>query len=117
MAGIKRKIASLEVKAELNYIDDYYLQKYKKQLDYYGKILEIYQDSTKIDKKKEITLLGEARRRDEILHGNLLSTIIMVCLPIALYVFFNSFYSLLDSVMCATISAASVSDEIGRAHV
>lgn len=110
MAGIKRKIASLEVKAELNYIDDYYLQKYKKQLDYYGKILEIYQDSTKIDKKKEITLLGEARRRDEILHGNLLSTIIMVCLPIALYVFFNSFYSLLDSVMCATISAASVSD-------
>ena len=109
-ALLEKKIARIEGKTERNYLDDYYLQKYQKELDYYGKILEIYQDSTKIDKKKELSLLGEARRRHEILHGNLLSTIIMVCLPIALYVFFNSFYSLLDSVMCATISAGSVSD-------
>ena len=107
---LQKKITHIEAKAERNYLDDYYLQKYKKELDYYGKILDIYKDSTKTDKKKELSLLGEARRRDEILHGNLLSTIIMVCLPIAIYVFFNSFYSLIDSVMCATISAGSVSD-------
>ena len=107
---LEGKIHRLSEKKELTYLDEYYLDKYRKELDYNGKILEIYNNSAKIDVKRELTLLGEARRRDEILHGNLLSTIIMICLPIAIYVFFNSFYSLLDSVMCATISAASVSD-------
>ena len=104
------KITRLLSKSEKNYLDEYYIEKYKKQIDYYGKILDIYKNFDKTSAKKELTLLREARRRDEILHGNLFSTIIMVCLPIALYVFFNSFYSLLDSVMCATISAGSVSD-------
>ena len=107
---LKAKISLLEGKDEKNYLDEYYLEKYQKQLDYYGKILDIYKNYAEEEQKMELILLKEARRRDEILHGNLFSTIIMVCLPIALYVFFNSFYSLLDSVMCATISAASVSD-------
>lgn len=107
---LRAKISRLGMKDEKNYLDDYYLEKYQKQLDYYGKILDIYKNFAEEEQKRELTLLKEARRRDEILHGNLFSTIIMVCLPIALYVFFNSFYSLLDSVMCATISAASVSD-------
>ena len=107
---LKAKISLLEGKDEKNYLDEYYLEKYQKQLDYYGKILDIYKNYAEEEQKKELILLKEARRRDEILHGNLFSTIIMVRLPIALYVFFNSFYSLLDSVMCATISAASVSD-------
>ncbi len=107
---LNAKISRLEGKVEKNYLDEYYLEKYQKQVDYYGKILDIYNSYAEEEQKKELTLLKEARRRDEILHGNLFSTIIMVCLPIALYVFFNSFYSLLDSVMCATISAASVSD-------
>lgn len=110
MRRLENKIQRISTKEQKNYLDEYYLQKYRKELDYQGKILEIYKSSAKIDIKKELTLLGEARRRDEILNGNLLSTIIMICLPIAIYVFFNSFYSLLDSVMCATISASSVSD-------
>ena len=110
MRRLQGRIRRLSEKKERTYLDEYNLDKYRKELDYNGKILEIYNNSAKIDVKRELTLLGEARRRDEILHGNLLSTIIMVCLPIAIYVFFNSFYSLLDSVMCATISAASVSD-------
>ncbi len=107
---LERKIQRLTAKSSLNYLDEYYLEKYRKELDYNSKILEIYKNSPKNDLKRQLTLLGEARRRDEILHGNLLSTVITICLPIALYVFFNSFYSLLDSVMCATISASSVSD-------
>ena len=110
MRRLQGRIRRLSEKKERTYLDEYNLDKYRKKLDYNGKILEIYNNSAKTDVKRELTLLGEARRRDEILHGNLLSTIIMVCLPIAIYVFFNSFYSLLDSVMCATISAASVSD-------
>ena len=106
----EKKIRKITDKPSLNYLDEYYLEKYRKELDYNGKILEIYKNSEKSDIKRELSLLGEARRRDEILHGNLLSTVIAICLPIALYVFFNSFYSLLDSVMCATISASSVSD-------
>lgn len=107
---LKRKIERLSSKKEPTHLDEYYLAKYKKDLEYNSRALDIYSRASEVDVKKELTLLGEARRRDEILHGNLLSTIIMICLPIAVYVFFNSFYSLIDSVMCATISAASVSD-------
>ena len=107
---LKRKIERLSSKKEPTHLDEYYLAKYKKDLEYNSRALDIYSRASEIDVKKELTLLGEAKRRDEILHGNLLSTIIMICLPIAVYVFFNSFYSLIDSVMCATISAASVSD-------
>lgn len=107
---LKKQIERLSQKKEPTHLDEYYLEKYRKELGYNNKTLDIYNRAEELDVKKELTLLGEARRRDEILHGNLLSTIIMICLPIAVYVFFNSFYSLIDSVMCATISAASVSD-------
>ena len=110
MRRLEGKIERLSSKRQKSCLDEYYLKKYEKDLDYQGKILEIYKNSAESDFKKRIALLGEERRREEILHGNLLSTVIAICLPIALYVFFNSFYSLLDSVMCATISATGVSD-------
>lgn len=46
----------------------------------------------------------DAKRREMILKGDLMKTILIICLPLALYQFFNSFYSLIDQVICAQIS-------------
>ena len=66
---LQKKITHIEAKAERNYLDDYYLQKYKKELDYYGKILDIYKDSTKTDKKKAGTLYCTKDELDAINQG------------------------------------------------
>lgn len=49
----------------------------------------------------------EVKRREMILKGDLLKTIIMICLPLAVYQFFNSCYTLLDQIICAQISTTA----------
>ncbi len=49
----------------------------------------------------------DARRREMILKGDLMKTILIICLPLALYQFFNSCYTLLDQVICAQISTTA----------
>ena len=51
----------------------------------------------------------DLKRRDKILNGNLLSTIIGICAPIFLYNLFNSFYAIIDAVVVAKINPTSVS--------
>ncbi|MBQ3253440.1 MAG: hypothetical protein IJA65_02700 [Acholeplasmatales bacterium] len=46
----------------------------------------------------------DAQRREMILKGDLMKTILIICLPLALYQFFNSTYNLIDQVICANIS-------------
>lgn len=106
----QRKLKKLEETSNPNYLDDYKKEKFQRKLKYYEGLLYIYQNEEPYYIKKQIALLKERIKREEILYGNLVHTIFMVCLPIAVYVFFNSFYNLVDSVMCASISAASVSD-------
>lgn len=48
--------------------------------------------------------INDAQRREMILKGNLMKTIIRICLPLAIYQFFNSCYTLLDQIICAYIS-------------
>lgn len=43
-------------------------------------------------------------RRKLILSGNLWKTILIVCFPLALYQFFNSLGTLIDQIICASIS-------------
>lgn len=49
----------------------------------------------------------DEKRREMILKGNLMKTILIICLPLALYQFFNSCYTLLDQVICAKISTTA----------
>lgn len=49
----------------------------------------------------------DAKRREMILKGDLMKTILIICLPLALYQFFNSCYTLLDQVICAQISTTA----------
>jgi len=51
----------------------------------------------------------DKRRRERILNGNLLFTIVSICAPIFLYNLFNSFYSVIDAVVVAKIDPTSVS--------
>ncbi len=49
----------------------------------------------------------DEKRREMILKGDLLKTIIIICMPLALYQFFNSCYNLLDQIICAQISVTA----------
>ena len=51
----------------------------------------------------------DLRRREKILNGSLLYTIVSICAPIFLYNLFNSFYTVIDAVIVARINPASVS--------
>lgn len=51
----------------------------------------------------------DLRRRERILNGNLVSTIITICAPIFLYNLFNSFYAIIDAVVVSKINPTSVS--------
>lgn len=48
-------------------------------------------------------------RREKILNGNIVGTIISICAPIFLYNLFNSFYAVIDAVVVARIDPTSVS--------
>ena len=51
----------------------------------------------------------DLRRRERILNGNLVMTIISICAPIFLYNLFNSFYAIIDAVVVSKINPTSVS--------
>ena len=51
----------------------------------------------------------DLKRREQILNGNLLRTIITICAPIFLYNLFNSFYAIIDAVVVSKIDPTSVS--------
>lgn len=51
----------------------------------------------------------DAKRREQILNGNLMQTIVIICAPIFLYNLFNSFYAVIDAVVVARIDPTSVS--------
>lgn len=51
----------------------------------------------------------DLKRREKILNGNLINTIIIICAPIFLYNLFNSFYAIIDAVVVSNIDSTSVS--------
>ena len=75
-------------------------------------ILEAYLDDIikyDINTAKRNKSINKAKiRRKRILTGNLVKVSIAICMPIAIYGMFNSFYNLLDSIISSAISASSV---------
>ena len=51
--------------------------------------------------------MTEVERRNMILKGNLWKTIIAICVPLMIYQMFNSWYSVIDQIICANISAVA----------
>lgn len=106
----KNKLNKLLKSNNKHYLIEYKIGTIERKIKYYEELVQLIDTYDKEEFKKKKALLKEKLKREEILYGNLTRTIFMVCLPIAIYVFFNSFYGLLDSVMCSSISAQSVSD-------
>lgn len=108
--ALKIKKEKLEAKESKDFLQENRLDSITKKIEYLENSITIYETSTKEEARIKLSLLREKNRRHEILYGNLVKTIIAVCFPIAIYNFFNSFYSLIDSVMCSNISASSVNN-------
>jgi len=51
--------------------------------------------------------MTEIERRNMILKGNIWKTILMICVPLMVYQMFNSWYSVLDQIICASISTTA----------
>ncbi len=69
------------------------------------------------DAKKNLAINKSKRKRKQILTYNLFKVAAIICLPIALYGLFNSFYNLIDSIICSSISASSVTKVAALAQV
>ncbi len=107
---IEKKLIKLEEKNKDDFIHETRKKTLLKKIKYYKEILDIYKNNSKEEARVKKGLLKERNRRHEILYGNLFSTILAVIFPIAIYNFFNSFYNLIDSMMCSHISASAVNN-------
>ena len=100
---LEKKIANLRK----NKLYSYYLEKYNNELKLINKTIEYFQTLPKKEAKVKKALAKEKKKRYQILNGNITQAIIMVCFPLAVYGFFNSFYSLIDSMMSSLIKDAA----------
>ncbi|MCR5786862.1 MAG: hypothetical protein K6G28_04105, partial [Acholeplasmatales bacterium] len=103
------RIVKLEAKDKKNKLDEYKLDTLKINKLCYEHIIIEFSNKDYGSAKIEKALTSEKKRRYQILHGNILSTILMICLPLMLYQFFNSFYNIIDQIMASTIEQTAVS--------
>jgi Na+-driven multidrug efflux pump len=107
---INNKIAKLNRKKEINKLDQYNIEKLKISKICEEHILQTFKSKDYDVARVEKALTGEKKRRYQILNGNMLSTILMICIPLAVYAFFNSMYNLIDQIMASQISKSAVSN-------
>lgn len=99
------KLNNIKTKKEIKY--DYLLNSYTSNNDKCNKFKnDVDVEGLKIA-KKNYSISKAKERRKMILTENLLKTVLIICMPIALYQFFNSLYTLLDQIICAQISTTA----------
>ena len=106
---IYSKIGKLEKKKELNKLDEYRLEQLKINKTCTEHLIETFSNKSFEEAYIEKSLTKEKKKRYEILNGNILSTILMICIPLMLYQFFNSFYNIIDQIMATNIQSNAVS--------
>ncbi len=115
---IQIKIEKLNNKKELNYLDKYNLKKLNNKLEYDLSLLTSFNEKPYEDACVDRVIIKEKKRREQILYGSITKTILMICLPLAIYALFNSFYNLIDAMMASKIkSAALASGQINVSNV
>lgn len=115
---LKIKIEKLNNKKEKNYLVQYKLKKYIDKLDYCNSLLQSFLTKSYEDACVDKVILKEKKQREQILYGSITKTILMICLPLAIYALFNSFYNLIDAMMASKIKdAASASGAINVSNV
>lgn len=118
ISKLKIKIEKLNNKNEKNYLVQYKLKKYIDKLDYCNSLLQSFLTKSYEDACVDKVILKEKKQREQILYGSITKTILMICLPLAIYALFNSFYNLIDAMMASKIKdAASASGAINVSNV
>lgn len=118
ISKLKIKIEKLNNKKEKNYLVQYKLKKYIDKLDYCNSLLQSFLTKSYENACVDKVILKEKKQREQILYGSITKTILMICLPLAIYALFNSFYNLIDAMMASKIKdAASASGAINVSNV
>ncbi len=103
-----KKIEKLSKKVHLNKLEEIKLEDLNNEIICLTH-LETVAKTNYSNLKVEKAITKEKKKRYNILYGNLFSTILMICIPLMVYQFFNSFYNLLDQIMAANIEQTAVS--------
>lgn len=103
---LEKKLSILKNKDE-NEINKIKIRDLEDKINLKKELLNTYDIKDLKEAKIERVIVKEKHKRKQILYGNLTKTIIMICFPLALYAFFNSFYSLIDSLMASKIKSQS----------
>ncbi len=103
---LEKKLSILKNKDE-NEINIIKISDLEDKINLKKELLKTYDIKDIKEAKIERVIIKEKHKRKQILYGNLTKTIIMICFPLALYAFFNSFYSLIDSLMASKIKSQS----------
>ena len=106
------KIKLEKINEKLSKIDEesYQYEKLYTNKIYYQKMIQLYESD--MDEKRinvEKSLSKEKKKRYLILYGKMVPIILSICMPLAIYALFNSFYGLLDSIMATNVSQNAVS--------
>ena len=113
----QKKLTKLTDKKDKNYLDEYKISALKEKIALHQKLIVTFEEPEDEAKIKR-ALIKEEHKRHQILHGNITQTIIIICFPLAVYALFNSFYSLLDSIMASSIkNAAAASGAINISNI
>ena len=105
---IDLKILKLKNKEKLNKLEEIKLEDLENEKICLVHLKEVAREDFE-NLKIERAITKEKKKRYNILYGNLFSTILMICIPLMVYQFFNSFYNLLDQIMAANIAQTAVS--------
>ena len=105
---IDLKILKLKNKENLNKFEEIKLEDLENEKICLVHLKEVAREDFE-NLKIERAITKEKKKRYNILYGNLFSTILMICIPLMVYQFFNSFYNLLDQIMAANIAQTAVS--------
>ena len=105
---IDLKILKLKNKENLNKLEEIKLEDLENEKICLVHLEEVAREDFE-NLKIERAITKEKKKRYNILYGNLFSTILMICIPLMVYQFFNSFYNLLDQIMAANIAQTAVS--------
>ncbi len=105
---LNKKIDKLNKKEKLNKYEGVQLEDLENEKICVIHLLDVSKNDFE-NLKVEKAITKEKKKRYNILYGNLFSTILMICIPLMVYQFFNSFYNLLDQIMASNIAQTAVS--------
>ncbi len=80
------------------------VDEYADHIDIYDRYIDNLKNKSFKEAKNSFSIDKSKQRRKLILTGNIIGTILLICMPIFVYQFFNALYTIIDQIICAKIS-------------